>query len=245
MILHHFLTVLCNACSFNVKVVKLRYQLHLQRPSTPSPLQTRLYSSTCGCGRRRILHTVLAWSCIGGFMPPLMQSVASLPHYGVCMARDGSARHAARLLPCAVVPCRTERFPLALSRLVPAPVLTLQGISSRMLPCSTGSRTARRPISHAVSSPTRFRVASMPATSASPTRRSGALRHAPLAASYLLLTAQLAKKAPEKIDIGAVYNVSPAHHARVERFEAQEKELVFDIDARYTIRHLTCMALTC
>lgn len=43
--------------------------------------------------------------------------------------------------------------------------------------------------------------------------------------------AEVTKKAPQKIDIGAVYNTAPAHHARVENFEPLEKELVFDIDA--------------
>jgi len=42
---------------------------------------------------------------------------------------------------------------------------------------------------------------------------------------------EVCKKSPQKIDIGAVYNTSPAHHARVQQFEPLEKEMVFDIDA--------------
>eukprot|EP01127_Copromyxa_protea_P021998 TRINITY_DN7717_c0_g1_i1.p1 TRINITY_DN7717_c0_g1~~TRINITY_DN7717_c0_g1_i1.p1 ORF type:complete len:409 (+),score=82.96 TRINITY_DN7717_c0_g1_i1:77-1303(+) len=39
------------------------------------------------------------------------------------------------------------------------------------------------------------------------------------------------KSRPDKIDIGAVYNTSPANHTKVSNFAPQEKELVFDIDA--------------
>lgn len=41
----------------------------------------------------------------------------------------------------------------------------------------------------------------------------------------------LHKRAPHKIDLGAVYNVAPSEHLRVQGFEPVEKELVFDVDA--------------
>lgn len=42
----------------------------------------------------------------------------------------------------------------------------------------------------------------------------------------------LVDRVPHKIDIGAVYNISPARHLQADKkaFQPQEKEMVFDID---------------
>ncbi len=46
------------------------------------------------------------------------------------------------------------------------------------------------------------------------------------------LKAELVRRLPHKIDLGAVYNVRPSDHGRnaVDGFQPVEKELVFDID---------------
>jgi len=42
--------------------------------------------------------------------------------------------------------------------------------------------------------------------------------------------AEMIKKCPHKIDIGAVYNARPSDHKKLTNFTPQERELVFDID---------------
>ena len=42
--------------------------------------------------------------------------------------------------------------------------------------------------------------------------------------------AEMLKKCPHKIDIGAVYNARPTDHKKLANFTPQERELVFDID---------------
>ena len=44
------------------------------------------------------------------------------------------------------------------------------------------------------------------------------------------LEAEMIKKCPHKIDIGAVYNARPSDHKKLTNFTPQERELVFDID---------------
>jgi len=44
------------------------------------------------------------------------------------------------------------------------------------------------------------------------------------------LKAEMLKKIPHKIDIGAVFNAKPSDHKKIANFQPQEKELVFDID---------------
>lgn len=42
--------------------------------------------------------------------------------------------------------------------------------------------------------------------------------------------AEMVKRCPQKIDIGAVYNARPTEHKKLNNFSPQERELVFDID---------------
>jgi len=44
------------------------------------------------------------------------------------------------------------------------------------------------------------------------------------------LEAEMIKRCPHKIDIGAVYNAKPSEHKKLTNFSPQERELVFDID---------------
>jgi len=44
------------------------------------------------------------------------------------------------------------------------------------------------------------------------------------------LEAEMIKRCPHKIDIGAVYNARPTEHKKLTNFTPQERELVFDID---------------
>ena len=44
------------------------------------------------------------------------------------------------------------------------------------------------------------------------------------------LEAEMIKRCPHKIDIGAVYNARPSEHKKLTNFTPQERELVFDID---------------
>jgi len=44
------------------------------------------------------------------------------------------------------------------------------------------------------------------------------------------LEAEMIKRCPHKIDIGAVYNARPTEHKKLSNFAPQERELVFDID---------------
>jgi len=44
------------------------------------------------------------------------------------------------------------------------------------------------------------------------------------------LEAEMIKRCPHKIDIGAVYNARPSEHKKLSNFTPQERELVFDID---------------
>jgi len=44
------------------------------------------------------------------------------------------------------------------------------------------------------------------------------------------LEAEMIKRCPHKIDIGAVYNARPSDHKKLTNFSPQERELVFDID---------------
>lgn len=44
------------------------------------------------------------------------------------------------------------------------------------------------------------------------------------------LEAEMIKRCPHKIDIGAVYNARPTEHKKLTNFAPQERELVFDID---------------
>ena len=44
------------------------------------------------------------------------------------------------------------------------------------------------------------------------------------------LEAEMIKRVPHKIDIGAVYNARPTEHKKLNNFSPQERELVFDID---------------
>jgi len=44
------------------------------------------------------------------------------------------------------------------------------------------------------------------------------------------LEAEMIKRCPHKIDIGAVYNARPTDHKKLANFTPQERELVFDID---------------
>ena len=44
------------------------------------------------------------------------------------------------------------------------------------------------------------------------------------------LKAEMVKRIPHKIDIGAVFNAKPSDHKKIANFQPQEKELVFDID---------------
>lgn len=44
------------------------------------------------------------------------------------------------------------------------------------------------------------------------------------------LQAEMVKRVPHKIDIGAVFNAKPTDHKKIANFQPQEKELVFDID---------------
>jgi len=44
------------------------------------------------------------------------------------------------------------------------------------------------------------------------------------------LEAEMIKRCPHKIDIGAVFNARPTEHKKLTNFTAQERELVFDID---------------
>ena len=43
------------------------------------------------------------------------------------------------------------------------------------------------------------------------------------------LKAEMVKRIPHKIDIGAVFNAKPSDHKKIANFQPQEKELVFDI----------------
>lgn len=44
------------------------------------------------------------------------------------------------------------------------------------------------------------------------------------------LQAEMIKRVPHKIDLGAVFNAKPSDHKKITNFQPQEKELVFDID---------------
>jgi len=44
------------------------------------------------------------------------------------------------------------------------------------------------------------------------------------------LEAEMVKRCPHKIDLGAVYNARPSDHKKLTNFTPQERELVFDID---------------
>jgi len=44
------------------------------------------------------------------------------------------------------------------------------------------------------------------------------------------LEAEMVKRCPHKIDLGAVYNAKPSEHKKLTNFTPQERELVFDID---------------
>jgi len=44
------------------------------------------------------------------------------------------------------------------------------------------------------------------------------------------LKAEMVRRIPHKIDIGAVFNAKPSDHKKIANFQPQEKELVFDID---------------
>ncbi len=44
------------------------------------------------------------------------------------------------------------------------------------------------------------------------------------------LQAEMVKRLPHKIDLGAVFNARPSDHKKISNFQPQEKELVFDID---------------
>jgi len=44
------------------------------------------------------------------------------------------------------------------------------------------------------------------------------------------LEAEMIKRCPHKIDLGAVYNAKPSDHKKITNFTPKERELVFDID---------------